>query len=738
MKIKTRPGEPSDDDAAIVETAVIEESRLWMLSTPNSSYVVGLDDKGVPRQAYWGPRLDDRALQEFTYLRRDRWVSTFERPAEADEELPVDGGHRWGPPSLQVRFAEHVRALELRFVAAEVLSDGLVISLLDDEFGLTVDLRYRLRDGSDMIERCVELGNRGDQDVSVLRVDSGRWLVPDLPDYRASYVRGFWGGEMQLSRETLPFGTLANGSRLGVTGHTSNPWITVDDGTATEHHGETWTVALAWSGSWQLSAQRRPEGSLSIATGLGHGGLEFPLRPGQTFRTPPTLGLYANGGFGGASRAWHTYVREAVQPHGDELRPVLYNSWEATHFDVHEESQRELARRARDLGVELFVVDDGWFSGRNNDATGLGDWFPDHVKFPSGLGPLAETVHAYGMRFGIWVEPEMVNAKSRLFASHPEWTYHWPNRTPTEVRNQRVLNFAREDVREHTFAWLDALVRDNGIDFLKWDMNRPITEAGWPDQPEQTDWVWIEHTRGVYGVIDRLRAAHPDLRIESCSSGGGRVDLGILARTDQVWPSDNTDALDRQVMQHGFSQLYPAGTMSSWVTDAVNLVSGRSVPLSYRFHVAMAGVLGIGADIAEWSDETMAEAAAFVSQYKEVRRTIQHGRQFRLLGEPGRGASAVQYIDDEQIVLLTYEPHRSLSDAPRWVRLEGLEPGSSYVERFLGNPSGHRVAGHRYTASYLSGHGLPFNNDLNDRGWNNLRFSNRDYLSRLTVLVRAG
>jgi alpha-galactosidase len=712
-------------DAPVVTAA----NGVWMLSTRGASYVIGLGEDDAPRQLYWGPRLDPTDLAHFALTRRDRWVSTFERPAEADEELPVERGRRWGQPSLQVVFPDHVRGLELSFDAAEILADGLELRLRDATRAIAVTLHYRVRHDFDIIERWVSVTNEGAEDARVLRADSGRWLMPDLPGYRVSTVRGHYGGESQVSRDALPYGDLRIGSRLGVTGHASNPWMVIDDGSATEGHGETWTVALAWSGSWLLTAQHRPEGAVSVAAGMGHDDLAYRVSPGQTLTTPSTLGHYGAAGFGGASRAWHDYIRGALLPHGDEVRPVMYNSWEATHFAVDQTSQEELARKARALGVELFVVDDGWFSGRNSDDSGLGDWFPDAVKFPSGLRPLVTTVHELGMLFGLWVEPEMVNVKSRLYAEHPDWIYHWPDRTATEMRNQRVLNLARPDVQEHVYARLDELVSANEIDFLKWDMNRPFTEVGWPQRLNDSDWAWIEHTRRVYAIIDRLRAAHPRLRIESCASGGGRVDLGILSRTDQVWPSDNTDALDRQVIQHGYSQLYPANTMSSWVTDSVNLMTGRAVPLRYRFHVAMAGVLGIGADIATWNAQEADEASALIKQYKQVRRTVQFGRQYRLLGVPGREASAIQYVDDEQVILLTYEPHRSLSVAPRWVRLRGLDPAATYVLE---------ETGRTFSAAYLSGHGVPFNDALNDRGWNNLRFSNRDYLSHLTVLRRAG
>ena len=311
--------------------------------------------------------------------------------------------------------------------------------------------------------------------------------------------------------------------------------------------------------------------------------------------------MYTEGGFGAASRAWHDYIRAHVIPYPDELRPVLYNSWEATEFDLDLTAQLALADRAASIGVELFVMDDGWFGRRVDDTAGLGDWTPNPERFPDGLAPLIEHVHGLGMKFGLWVEPEMTNPDSDLYRAHPDWAIARPHRDRTRIRGQYVLNLARRDVAGWVRATIDQLLRENAIDFLKWDMNRPLTEVG-PLDSRTDDGLWSAYVENLYAILDRLRADHPALRIECCSSGGGRVDLGMLARTDQVWASDNTDAVDRLSIQHGYSQLYPAQMMGAWVTGSPNPWTARSVPLDFRFHVAAAGALGIGVDLAACSD----------------------------------------------------------------------------------------------------------------------------------------
>jgi alpha-galactosidase len=666
------------------------EHRVWSLTTANTSYVIHLTEDARLVQLYWGAALSPADV--LLLPRRPCTTRPYSLPLDAQEQLPVDGGTRWGVPSLQVTFPGGVRSLELGFRADRVEDTGhgtrLDLVLADSHFPLEVVLHYLVRTDSDVIERWTTLTHTaaadagdGGQDVTesqpftVSRADSGSWLIPELPDYRCSAVSGAWAAENQLRRAPLLDGELTFTSRHGHTGHHANPWVMIDDGTATENQGEVWGVALAWSGTWRVTAQRGFEGRAAVTAGFGHDGVSWRLRPGEELVTPPVLGVYAKGGFGGASRAWHRHARLHILPEAGEVRPVLYNSWEAVLFDVDADSQLELARKAADLGAELFVVDDGWFGGRVNSEAGLGDWWPNPGRFPGGLGPVADEVHKLGMSFGIWVEPEMVNADSQLYQTHPDWVLHYPHRRRDELRTQLVLNFAREDVREWAFGWLDELVSGSGVDFLKWDMNRAFTQAGWPDADcGDQDRLWIDYARNVYAVIDRLRARHPGLRIESCAGGGGRVDFGILARTDQVWPSDNTGAFHRQSIQHGFSQLYPAGVMTAWVTD------DRSVPLRYRFHVAMAGVLGVGGNLREWTAQECEEARGHIATYRQVRRTVQHGDQYRLGAEPGRGLSAVQYVHGDDVVLFVYHPHPAVRPAAGALRLEGLDPDARYAE----------------------------------------------------------
>ncbi|MFI5633067.1 alpha-galactosidase [Streptomyces sp. NPDC051664] len=670
--------------------AFASDTGVWLLSTPHTSYALRIDATGAPCHLAWGPALTLEEVQEFVTEPAPP-ASSFEGRPSVGDELPVDGGPRYGPPSLQVRFADGTRAFEWQATGHRVHepapgSAELVLEFRDRLHPLRVALHYRVHDDSDVIERWTVLRNDGDAPVALQRADSAAWTLPLRDDYRLSHVTGQWSAETQLRRDPLPFGETVLTSRRGITSHHANPWVMLDAGDATENHGQVWSAALAWSGSWRITAQRTPDGRAGFTAGAGHEGPSLPLGPGQEYTTPVHAGLYCEGGFGAASRAWHAYTLAHVLPHPQEIRPVLYNSWEATGFDVDEAGQKALAARAAALGVELYVMDDGWFGARRSEEAGLGDWTPAPDRFPGGLAPLAEEVHRLGMRFGLWVEPEMVSPDSDLYRKHPDWVLHYPHRTRTELRNQLVLNFARHDVAEWAYGWLTRLVGDHGIDFLKWDMNRAFSEAGWPDRADGPDEVWTTYVHHLYDVIDRLRADHPRLRIEACAGGGGRVDLGILSRTDQAWPSDNTDAADRVTIQHGYSQIYPARTMAAWVTDVPNQLTGRSVPLRFRFHVAMAGALGIGGDLSRWSDAELAEGAGLVAEYKRVRHLVQHGTQHRLRAPVDDGPAATQYIDADgsETLLLVWQRTPRHGRPSRPLRLAGLDPAARYRDARTG------------------------------------------------------
>lgn len=651
---------------------IAENGRTWILSGPASSYALHLTAEDELLHLHWGPRIALADAEELAVRPLPEYRG-FESPLDGHEEYPVEGGPRFTRPALSVRTDER-RGTEWSFEAYDSAGDELRLRFRDG--GLAITLHYRMR--HDVLERWVTLDNQGTDPVELLRADSATWTLPDREDaWRLSQLHGRWAAESLLTQAPLTYGEKVIGSRRGHTGHQHLPWVALDTD-ATEERGEVYGVALGWSGSWRIAVAQLPDARVQITGGAGYdeSGL-LSLAAGESFTTPVFAGLWSEGGFGGASRAWHAWQRAYVIPDADQDRPVLFNSWEATTFDISEEQQGTLARRAAAVGVELFVVDDGWFGARTSDRAGLGDWVPNPDRFPNGLKPLGDYVHALGMQFGIWVEPEMVNPDSDLYRAHPDWVQYQAGRKRTEFRNQLVLNLAREDVREYLWEQLDALLSSAPIDYVKWDFNRCFTDAGWPADPYPQR-LWVDHVRGFYALLDRLREAHPGVAFESCSGGGGRIDLGVLSRTDQVWTSDNTDPLDRLAIQYGFSQIHPARVMAAWVTDSPNTqLNDRVSSLRFRFVSSMAGVLGVGGDLAEWTEEELAEARRWVDLYKEIRPLVQRGELYRLR-PPRGGLSAVQYVLGEEAVVLAWLQAQHYGEPVPAVRLRGLDPTASY------------------------------------------------------------
>jgi alpha-galactosidase len=650
---------------------IAENGRTWVLSGPTSSYAVHLTEHDELLHLHWGPGIALADAEELA-ARPLPAASSFESQLDGHEEYPVEGGPRFTRPALSVRTAG-CRGTEWTFERCDTEGDELRLRFRDT--GLAITLHYRMR--GDVVERWTSLDNGGSEPLELLRADSAVWTLPDRDGWRLSQLHGRWAAESRLVRSELTYGEKVIGSRRGHTGHQHLPWVALDTD-ATEERGEVYGCALGWSGSWRIAVAQLPDARVQIGGGPGYddSGLLL-LEPGESFTTPVFAGLWSDGGFGGASRTWHTYQRTYVIPDADQDRPVLYNSWEATQFDISEEQQGVLARRAAAAGIELFVVDDGWFGKRTSDRAGLGDWSPNPDRFPGGLKPLADSVHGLGMQFGIWVEPEMVNPDSDLYRAHPDWVQFQPGRKRTEFRNQLVLNLAREDVQEYLWERLDTLLSSAPIDYVKWDFNRCFTDAGWPgeDYPQR---LWVDHVRALYALLDRLRAAHPGVAFESCSGGGGRIDLGIMSRTDQVWTSDNTDPLDRLAIQHGFSQIHPARVMAAWVTDSPNTqLNDRVSSLRFRFVSAMSGVLGVGGDLSEWTEEELAEARRWVDLYKEIRPLVQHGDLHRLRPPQG-GLSAVQYVRGEETVVLALLQAQHYGEPVPALRLRGLDPAASY------------------------------------------------------------
>jgi len=676
-----------------------------------STYCLGLSaDEASLLHIYWGPRIVSEEAVELMQRLEPFSVSFESQTGMAREEYAPWGEMRFLEPDLKVEYPDGTRGIEWVFDSHGVERTGasqtLWIRFRDRVYPLTVTLYYHIYAGHDVITRQVRLENTGKSGpITIEQARSADWQLPRREWYRMTYLYGQHMRETQVAEMILGPGKVVLESRRGATSHQFNPWIALDpEASAGEEHGEVWSMALAWSGSWKIVVETTPYGEIHCTGGVNDFDFRYRLDEGVHLMLPTFAGLYSQEGLGGISRGWHAYEREQVFPGVPEaVRPVLYNSWEATSFAVDEDNQMVLAEKAAEIGCELFVVDDGWFGKRNNDHTGLGDWTVNTEKFPHGLHSLIARVNALGMRFGLWIEPEMVNLESELYHVHPDWVYHFRHRSRTEGRNQLVLNLARNDVRDWMLATLDRLLSEQNIQFIKWDMNRSVSEPGWPDEagrnPER---IWLDHVQNLYWILDELRRRHPMVAFESCAGGGGRVDLGILSRVEQVWTSDNTDALDRLYIQEGFSYAYAPRTMMCWVTDSPNFLTRRVVPLRYRFHVAMAGSLGIGGDLTRWTLQEREEARGFIAMYKRVCSTIQNGLLYRLRSPRAGSVTASQYVaqDGSEVVVFAWGHSLQFGEKQIVLPLRGLVREARYVDTSNGTI---------YSGASLALKGLPIN-----------------------------
>jgi len=658
-----------------------EKRSVWVLETRSTGYAIGMCEIGTLNHTYFGEKLPYLSDYPSAEVEADY-------PFTQGNELIAEEYMGWSKakfmePCLKATYADHVRDVSLRYETWRMTEDTLTITLKDRHYPLFVHLHYIVYDNVDIIEKKAEVVNVSELSIALETVLSGSVYVPKQKQYRLGYLTGKWIGETQFEQVMLPNAKTILESRRGTTSHFANPFFTLDpNGESTETTGEVYFGALAFSGNWKIIIEKDHFGLIKVSAGVNDFDFCWHLKPHASFMTPGFFIGYSNAGFGEASRNLHKLQLNHLLPVScrDKIRKVLYNSWEATQFDVGEGQQADLADKAASLGVELFVVDDGWFGARNSDKAGLGDWHVNLEKFPQDLDGLISKVNRLGMDFGLWVEPEMVNPDSDLYRTHPDWVYHFHTRERTEIRNQLILNLAREDVRQYIFSFMDRLLSRYNIKFIKWDMNRNFSEPGYPSAPvsEQRE-IWVRHVTGVYEIVRKLKDRYPEVVFQSCASGGGRVDLGIVQYFDQVWTSDNTDAFDRLRIQEGFSFAYCAKIMESWVTDEVNWVNQRRLSLKYRFHCAMMGVLGIGDNILKWSVEEMEEAGELVRLYKEIREVVQHGEQHRLLSLRENHVHAVMYISESQEVAVFAFLHSNQfgNELPR-LRLAGLEDNALY------------------------------------------------------------
>lgn len=651
-----------------------EDGKSWTLVTKSFAYQLSVSPQGTVRMNYFGSNAPGAMLAS----------------RSLGEEVTVRGGYSSNTPVLEVIFEGRVRDTELVYDSSSILEqDGyttLAISMKDKFYPLTVTEYIRVLPEYDIIEKWLEVTNVGKKkQIEIENVQSGTFFLPK-ENYELTHLSGAWGSEFQPNTTLLTQGVktlqVKDFRSFGSSFFALRP-----QGESSEIAGEVWYGSLQYSGNWRADFEKYPTGEVQVTSGINFWDQSVFLKPGKSFVTPKWMIGYTNSGMEGVSQNMASFIREKVlyPSHRDKVRPVLYNSWYATTFHVNEEQQLALAKIAKNLGVEVFVIDDGWFKGRTGDQAGLGDWTVDKNKFPNGLTPMIEKINAMGMDFGIWIEPEMVNPNSDLYRAHPDWVFHYPNRTRHTGRNQLMLNLAREDVYNYLYDSFSKLLRENNIKFIKWDMNKPLSDAGFPSATvEEERATRIRYVENLYRLLETLRKEFPDVWFENCASGGGRIDLGTLARTDFCWVSDNTDPVERTFIQYSYLNTFPANSMISWVT--VEDWHHQRPSLDFKFDVSMCGILGVGYDITKWTEQEQKLAAEKIVRYKEIRNTVQFGDHYRLVSPYETNRSVLQFVskDRKESVVFVYNlaeyPNNALTEtrSPKTVKLRGLQPDAKY------------------------------------------------------------
>ena len=512
--------------------------------------------------------------------------------------------------------------------------DWLCVILRDVRYSLTLEVNYYVYEECDVITRNARLINLGEDTVKLQRLMS---LQLDLD--RAGYVfttfNGAWAREMKKNAVVVNAGKHVNSTYAGTSSSRSNPFVMLSAPETTEDYGECYGFNLIYSGNHYEAVEVSSFGKTRFVTGINPQSFTYILNPGENFEAPEAVMTYSCAGFNGLSGQMHEFVREHIVRGGwkHKVRPVLLNSWEASYFDINERKLLNLAKAGKELGIELFVMDDGWFGNRNDDTSSLGDWDVNDKKLPGGIKGLCDKVKSLGMDFGIWVEPEMINVKSKLYQAHPDWVLQIPGKPHAEGRNQRILDLTRTEVQDFVIEKMTEVFGSADISYVKWDMNRTFSDyysASLP--PERQGEVAHRYILGLYRCMKELTERFPHILFEGCAAGGNRFDLGILSYFPQIWASDDTDALCRAEIQNGYSYGYPMSTVSAHVSACPNHQTLRTTPLESRFNVASFGVLGYECNFCDMKSEELAAIKAQIELYKQWREVLQRGRFYR-----GRG-----------------------------------------------------------------------------------------------------
>lgn len=687
----------------------IEKENLFILETKNSCYQMTVDRIGCLRHLYYG-RPVGQVNMNYRYRTCDRGFSgnpyeqADDRGCSFDvmpQEYSCYGVGDFRVSALMAEAENGSFSTDLRYDSFEI-EDGkytleglpyvrerkdsvqtLKIRLKDSVNGIAVLLYYGVFEEKDIITRTAKIVNESAAGIRLLKAAS---VCLDFPygNFDLIHFSGRHCMERQMERQRLTQNIVTVGSRRGMSSHHNNPFVILCDTQADEDKGDCYGIMLMYSGNHKEETEKDQTGNTRVVSGIHDDGFLWNLQPGMEFQTPEAILSFSHDGLNGLSHHFHRIIRENVcdPRYLTEKKPLLLNSWEASYFNFDEESIYELAVQVKDLGIEMLVLDDGWFGERNDDHRGLGDWYVNEKKIKGGLKKLVDKINRLGLKFGLWVEPEMINEDSDLYRSHPDWVLKDPDRLPMISRNQMVLDMSRADVRDYLFACIQKLLSESEIDYIKWDFNRSVSNVYSNRQPAaQQGEVMHRFVLGVYELLTRIREAFPKVLIEGCAGGGGRFDAGMLFYTPQIWCSDNTDPIARLKIQRGTSYGYPVSTMGSHVSASPNHQTGRATPLKTRGIVAASGTFGYELNPAGLCEEDKQMIREQIRDYHKYYWLIQNGTYYRLGNELlNRHYTCWEFVSEDQSeVLVNVVAIDIEANAPfPYVKLKGLKEDAMY------------------------------------------------------------
>ena len=670
------------------------EKKCFLINVQTSSYAFAVNKKGVLINLHWGGRvehIDDLPNVGTLLAYRSR---KEERSMLLRQEYPAWGGEFYGEPALKINYADGTRGVVLKYVNAfkEHFDNGeqLVVTLKDEFYPLELKLLYRVFKNSNIIERHAEINNLGNQHLTLESVMSGAWHFPRIDDdYRLSHLAGRWAAEGTINRIPVKQNKIVLESRTGLSGPFAMPFFALDHGNSTEFAGDVWFGSIQWSGNWKLTVNRDAYNEVSVVGGINDFDFSYPLHPKESFSTPVFCAGFSREGFGGASRMMHDYQRHYVLPESAaKPMPLLVNTWASLHADVDEASVIAVIDKAAEIGAELFVIDDGWQSA-------LGDWRPDPAKFPNGLAPVIERAKNYGMDFGLWVEIESFEKRSKLYEEHPEWVMRFKNRhAPSKYREfldrtSFLINFAREDVLEYFFSELSRLIEQTEISYMKLDMNYFFTDPGWDDAPpDRCKTIWYQYAKNILQLFERLNKSYPHVRFENCASGGGRSDLAMSRYFGRINRSDNQDPLDILKLHEGFTWMHMPGLAGGacHISDDMFHINHRQTPLEFQAIAGMLGSLAIGKNLPNCSEDEIAAIKKWGDLYKRFRHITYYGDLYRLTSIYEKPYAIFEYVskDCNEALLFVFSQSFQFGKRLPAIRMKGLAPDNIYSIKTYG------------------------------------------------------